>query len=107
MKKSIKKKNIFNDDSILRIPNILTLVLIFILIPLLYNFIFYPQQLSGDSDLYDLSGECSLSLCDCKCYFTNELPEVVNSKICGNKCYEVLDIKGCTLINNSCELVYN
>lgn len=57
----------------------------------------------AQDDLYDLSGECSLSLCDCKCYKTSELPEVIQGKICGNDCYERMSIQGCELVNNTCQ----
>lgn len=54
---------------------------------------------------YDLSGKCSLSLCDCRCYPTEELPEIRDTKICGNDCFGRLGIKGCIMTNNTCELV--
>ena len=58
------------------------------------------------TELYDLSGECSLSLCDCQCYKTDKLPELVEGKICGNDCFGLLGIDGCELINDSCVVSY-
>jgi hypothetical protein len=57
------------------------------------------------TQLYDLSGACSLSLCDCRCYLTEELPEIIETKVCGNDCYGRLGIDGCILVNDSCQLV--
>ncbi len=58
------------------------------------------------TELYDLSEECSLSLCDCKCYPSEELPEIVERKICGNDCYGLLGIQGCSMINGTCKVEY-
>ncbi|MFP4656440.1 MAG: hypothetical protein ACLFNK_02575 [Candidatus Woesearchaeota archaeon] len=95
------------DMSLIRAPSLFTLLLLIIIVPILYTLIFSPVELSGSSDMYELSGRCSLSLCDCRCYFTEELPEVTNSKICGNDCYGMMDIKGCELVNDTCEVVYS
>ncbi len=58
-------------------------------------------------DLYDdLSQECSLSLCDCRCYVTEEMPEIAEGKICGNDCYGMLGIERCEMINDTCTPVY-
>ena len=46
--------------------------------------------------------ECSLSLCDCKCYPQGETPEEKTGRICGINCLAGYGINGCELKNNQC-----
>lgn len=104
-KKRKRKTHGSKDMNLLRMPNLLYILLILIAVPLIYDLVFYRIELAGEKDMYDLSGECSLSLCDCRCYLTEELPEVKESKICGNDCYSMMGIKGCELVGGECELI--
>lgn len=66
----------------------------------------YYSAFELKTQLYDLSGTCSLSLCDCKCYPTQSLPEIRENKVCGNDCYGILGIEGCVEEKGSCLINY-
>ena len=96
------KKHKFN-------PIILLFFLIFASIGLIliYSYITrHNDAFEIRTDLYDLSSECSLSLCDCNCYPTKFLPEIVEGKICGNDCFGFMGIVGCQKMNDSCVIEY-
>ncbi|MFW6230560.1 MAG: hypothetical protein ACOC32_00895 [Nanoarchaeota archaeon] len=82
---------------------VMILILLSILVAAVYIFITrHDDAFELKESLYDLSGECSLSLCDCQCYLTDHLPEVREGKICGNDCFGRLGIEGCRLVNDTC-----
>ena len=104
MKKTRKRKGRFSEP-----VAIIALIGVAAIVSLL---IFSYTQRHSDAisirpDLYDdLSDECSLSLCDCRCYVTEEMPEVAEGKMCGNDCYGMLGIERCEMINDTCTPVY-
>jgi len=51
-------------------------------------------------------GECSLSLCDCKCYLKGETPEEKTGKICGINCLGEFNVSGCEYRNGKCVEIY-
>ena len=51
-------------------------------------------------------GECSLSLCDCKCYLKGETPEELENKLCGVNCLEEYNVGGCKYVAGKCIPVY-
>jgi hypothetical protein len=46
--------------------------------------------------------ECTLSLCDCKCYEKGQSPEEKTGKLCGINCLGEFGVSGCKLENNEC-----
>ena len=54
----------------------------------------------------DLSEDCVLSLCDCRCYVVGETPEERSNKICGNDCLSQTGVQGCELVNDTCQPLY-
>ncbi|RLI91476.1 MAG: hypothetical protein DRO90_02335 [Candidatus Altiarchaeales archaeon] len=51
-------------------------------------------------------GECSLSLCDCKCYLRGETPEEKSGKTCELDCLSKYNISGCKYVSGRCVPVY-
>ncbi|RLI93229.1 MAG: hypothetical protein DRO89_00590 [Candidatus Altiarchaeales archaeon] len=51
-------------------------------------------------------GECSLSLCDCKCYPKGETPEEKTGRICGINCLDEFNVSGCEYRNGRCVEIY-
>ena len=84
-------------------PMILLFLLIFTSIGMILGYSYITRHSDAfeiRTDLYDLSSECSLSLCDCNCHLTEFLPEIVEGKICGNDCFGFMGIIGCEKIND-------
>jgi eight-cysteine-cluster-containing protein len=51
-------------------------------------------------------GECSLSLCDCKCYLKGETPEEKTGELCGINCLSEFNVSGCEYRNGKCVEIY-
>ena len=103
IKFNFKKKMLF--DQIIYLLFIILAILISL--ALIYSYtIRHNDAFELRTDLYELSEECSLSLCDCNCYITNELPEIIHGKICGNDCRGIMNIDDCKMIDNKCTIVY-
>jgi eight-cysteine-cluster-containing protein len=51
-------------------------------------------------------GECSLSMCDCKCYLKSETPEEKTGKLCGINCLSEFNVTGCEYRNGKCVEIY-
>ncbi len=104
-KKSTKVRHSKKSRPVLGEPGLIWILMLSLLVPITYTLVFSEIELLGERDLYDLSGECSLSLCDCECYPTQEMPEVTEGKICGNDCYSMFDIEGCELTEEGCSII--
>ena len=50
--------------------------------------------------------ECSLSLCDCKCYLKGETPEELTGKLCGINCLGEYGVTGCEFKDGKCIEIY-
>ncbi len=50
--------------------------------------------------------DCSLSLCDCKCYPKGETPEEETDKICGINCLTEFNVSGCEYKRGECVEVH-
>ncbi|MEA3254419.1 MAG: hypothetical protein U9Q22_01125 [Candidatus Altiarchaeota archaeon] len=50
--------------------------------------------------------ECSLSLCDCKCYLKGEAPEESSKKLCGINCLDEYGVTGCEYREGDCVEIY-
>lgn len=101
----MKPKNVSNKES--EKPDFLVFLFffIFVLILLIAGILFtlrHSNAMVLINPTYDVSSECSLSLCDCTCYRTEELPEVLEQKVCANDCRGLFGIESCNLINETC-----
>lgn len=73
------------------------IIAIFILLGILFVLLSIP---------YEKSVECSLSLCDCKCYPKGQTPEEKTGVLCGINCLGEYGVKGCEYKNGQCTPVY-
>jgi eight-cysteine-cluster-containing protein len=51
-------------------------------------------------------GNCSLSLCDCKCHLEGETPEEKTGRLCGINCLQQYNVSGCEYRNGRCVEIY-
>ncbi len=84
---------------------VIVFVILFVLLVIFSGILFSMRHSDASillSPKYDVRSECSLSLCDCTCYRTENLPEVKEQKLCSNDCRGLFGISSCELVNESC-----
>jgi len=77
----------------MKTEKIVGIVVLIILVGVLLVLLSIPSQKSK---------ECSLSLCDCKCYEKGQTPEEKTGNLCGINCLGEFGVSGCELENNEC-----
>lgn len=57
---------------------------------------------------YNVTSSCALSMCDCRCYSTVDLPELKEHKLCASDCNAYYDIIGCQKVDDGdCVAVFS
>jgi hypothetical protein len=86
-------------------PFVVIFLILFICILIIAGILFFMRHSDAMiliTPQYDVSSECSLSLCDCSCYHTELMPEVLEQKLCANDCRGLYGIESCRLVNETC-----